>query len=997
MSTKHIIPIGLLLLALCSCQRENLRTEGPGLVQIRVSMSEEHGPDVGKVTLTEAENRQSMHLAWQASDEISVNGNSFHVTSLVSDHEAVFEGTAPAGSSYTLIYPGKYASAQAFNQRSYAVQLQNGNSSTAHLEYNAMLSGVSEYAEPKFHSGWAADKGGSLSQNAVVQLRLKLPDTVGEVYSVTVSAPDAIFPTTNAGTTLSTKQTLSLNGAVLNDGNRHILEAYMMVSAAGVTIPNGEVITVSVDTPGHVYERALTFDGQVWNGGGQYTIQANVLTESSAPIDRGIRDAADFAAFAAAVNAGASTARWENSEGWVNLLADIDFAGVTDWTPVGNAVAPWTSYIPTITSGYAFTGKFDGNAHHIKNLALVDNVSADGAHFGLFGYVGKGAVVQNFVIDNTCSLTVNSSAAHSAGVIAGLLCDASVRDVTSYAPMTYQGGATGLLHMALIGGIYTKDLNCTVDSVHNYGAISVTNTKNLNAGATAIHAAGIVGFTNAKNLGATTITISDCNNYGDMESQAGRTAGIVGAANAQTSISGCENRGNQLNTMPKDDGARLGNIVCYTNSNSSISGCKNYGNLISTRSGRVGGIVSLANPGTYTNNENYGEIISDSQFRGVFFGYINQITTWTGGYASGRVGQYNGGTYVYDLYTEDQKVKYLGVVGASGAINESNITYDILTGAPPQDPELDVPASLRILFIGNSFTMDAVRQLPFFFETTGIDDVQMVHMYYGGRTIPEYVDGWNTASDYKCYVCNPGENGWTELSGKTLAQVTATGEWDYITLQEHTGRSIAWGRTTTELNTEVGEVQSLVNLVKTAASGTPKLYYILSQAYHDLSKAQNVTKNFNNTDEMWNVIAPVGQTIVESCGFDGVISTGAMLQNLRTTSLNNSNGLSRDGYHMDYGISRFGASCVVFETLVTPVKNIYLDGVVCGPSTDKFEGPEWTPAITAERAPIALQAARYAIAKPYEVTSMAGSGSSAGAGLENMPDGEVFLENLDND
>ena len=168
--------------------------------------------------------------------------------------------------------------------------------------------------------------------------------------------------------------------------------------------------------------------------------------------------------------------------------------------------------------------------------------------------------------------------------------------------------------------------------------------------------------------------------------------------------------------MPKADGGRLGNITCFTNNSSTISGCKNYGDLVSTTGARVGGIVSLGNAGTYSNNENYGEIISDSQYRGVFFGYVNQATTWTGGKASGKVGQYNGGSYVYDMYTEDQKSKYLGPVGSSGSINESGIIYDIATGAAPADPELDVAASLRILFIGNSFTMDAVRQLPFFFE-----------------------------------------------------------------------------------------------------------------------------------------------------------------------------------------------------------------------------------------------------------------------------------------
>ena len=695
----------------------------------------------------------------------------------------------------------------------------------------------------------------------------------------------------------------------------------------------------------------------------------------------GIRSAQDFLAFAEAVNKGESTAKWENEEGWVNLLADIDFAGVTEWTPVGNAVAPYDNYNPTLPEGqHAFTGKFDGNAHHIKNLVLVDNGTEAGAHFGLFGYVGKGAVVQNFVIDESCSLTVKSSASHSAGMIAGVVYDASVRDITSYAPMTYQGEATNFLHMALIGGIYANEEGCTVDSVHNRGKITVTNNKNLEAGAKAIHAAGIVGFSNANTSGDKIVTVSSCNNYGDMDSQAGRTAGIVAAANAKTAIVNCENRGNQLNSMPKNDGGRLGNITCIANSGSSITGCKNYGNLISTQSGRVGGIVSLANAGTYTDNENYGEIISDSQYRGVFFGYVNQNTTWTGGKASGKVGTYNGGTYQYDLYPEAQKEKYLGPVGSAGAINASNIVYDIATGETPvnPDPSLEVEgAALRIFCIGNSFTKDAVELLPAILAAKNITDIQIVHMYYGGRTIPEYVDGWSTVTDYHCYVCNPGQTGWTELSGKSLAQVAVTGKWDIVTIQEHTGRSLAWGRSQTEFEQEQASVQELVNKVKAAqqsAGGNPKLYYILSQAYHNLAKAQNTEKNFTNTEEMWQKIAPVGQAIVTSCGFDGVISTGAMLQNLRTSGLNNANGLTRDGYHMDFGIARFGAACTVFETLISPVKNVKLDNVVCGPSVDSFEGDSWTTAVTDKRAPVALHAARYAIAKPYEVTDMEGEG-----------------------
>ncbi|MBR5042422.1 MAG: DUF4886 domain-containing protein [Bacteroidales bacterium] len=290
----------------------------------------------------------------------------------------------------------------------------------------------------------------------------------------------------------------------------------------------------------------------------------------------------------------------------------------------------------------------------------------------------------------------------------------------------------------------------------------------------------------------------------------------------------------------------------------------------------------------------------------------------------------------------------------------------------PAEPEPVVSdsVSLRILFIGNSFTKDAVEHLPGILFAAGIKDVQMVHMYYGGRTIPEYNDGWSTATDYHCYVCDPGQRGWADVSGKSLAAVAADGKWDIVTIQEHTGRQLAWGWTNAEQTAVQGVVGKIMEAQK-GAGGSPKLYYILSQAYSNLSKAQNVTKPFSTTEEMWTIIAAQGKTAVETCGFDGVISTGAMLQNLRTSSLNNSNGLTRDGYHMDLGISRYGASCTVFETVIGPYHgNIKLDNNSYRYNTSSTDDGSWSTPVTDATAPIALQAARYAIAKPYEVTSM---------------------------
>ncbi|MBR3076105.1 MAG: DUF4886 domain-containing protein, partial [Bacteroidales bacterium] len=767
---------------------------------------------------------------------------------------------------------------------------------------------------------------------------------------------------------------------------------------------SSEPVIVYVPVPAGEYPEGLQIDFNAGTATMRRTLSGRTLAagqlRSMPALDlsgsKGIMSAADFIAFAEAVNAGESTAPWENEAGVVNLLADIDFTGVTDWVPVGNATAPWSSYNPEkITAGHAFTGKFDGNAHHIKNLHLVCNETVAGKHFGLFGYVGPGALVQNFVIEDNCSLTVNSSAFISAGMIAGVVFDSQVRDITSYAPMTYSGSATEALHMALIGGMYSKNVGSIIDSVHNRGEIKATNSANLNAGATSIHIAGIVGFANAPSGNAKRNVISDSNNFGDIDSQTGRTSGIVAAANSCTDIVGCENHGNQLNSMPSDGAARLGNITCIAANGSSLTRCKNYGNLVSTTAGRVGGLLCLPNTDnvTYSQCENYGEIISDNEFRGVFFAYNNKVSNWNTCHASGKVGTYNNGTYQYDIYPESTKIKYLGYNdGSKGTYKD--ITYDIATGDEPVIDKLNVDADYRIFFIGNSFTKDAVEHLPGIIKAAGLDNIQMVHMYYGGRTVPEYNNGWFTSSDYSCYVCNPGESGWTTLKNYTLAQIASANKYDVVTVQEHTGRLLAWGWTSTE-EAAVKGIVSKIKEAQTALGGSPKLYYILSQAYFDMSKAEKVTKPFSNQAEMWTIIAAQAKTAVETCGFDGVISTGAMLQNLRTSSINNEMDLTRDGYHMDYGIARYGASCTVFDSFIGPDNgNVKLDSNTYRYTVSSTTEGSYSTPVTDANAPIALQAARYAIANPYQVTDMSSTGDVEKIFISNSEELLTFAQRV---
>lgn len=66
------------------------------------------------------------------------------------------------------------------------------------------------------------------------------------------------------------------------------------------------------------------------------------------------------------------------------------------------------------------------------------------------------------------------------------------------------------------------------------------------------------------------------------------------------------------------------------------------------------------------------------------------------------------------------------------------------------------------------------------------------------------------------------------------------------------------------------------------------------------------------------MIVAQARKVLDQTDVEQIIPTGTVLQNLRTSSLNNDMDLTRDGYHMDYGLSRYAAACAVFESIISP-------------------------------------------------------------------------------
>ncbi|MBR6002594.1 MAG: DUF4886 domain-containing protein [Bacteroidales bacterium] len=703
----------------------------------------------------------------------------------------------------------------------------------------------------------------------------------------------------------------------------------------------------------------------------------------------GIPDMDEFLDFVAAVNDGSSLVRWTNTEGEVELQTDIDLSELDEaWVPIGAVEASGNGNYECRPTGNAFTGIFNGGGHTVRNFKETVSLS-EGQTYGLFGALVD-ATVKNLNVE--ADLTISAKGTADAGVLAGTVYCSTIENVKVSARITSSGTTVNNKRFT-IGGIagFAYSYYSTEDSTPHDTHIKdceVTATvqmdcgSNTAAGATGTMYAGMAGFCTS-NKGASRTYVEDCVNNGTMTMKTGRASGIVASATYGTIIRGCTNNASQVNTMVN---ARIAQVCCYLAAESGVVDCVNTGDLTtSDAQTHAAALVALAGDDSCyieggTRVANTATIVGNfPKFTGLLCANMNKFNHISDVILDGKTGLYKAdGNHEINNVTQSNYMDYIGNIADAYKSKVTNITY-VGSGTEPEiptpDPVLDVEAGFRILFIGNSFSKDAAEHLPGILAAAGLDDIQMVHMYYGGRTVPEHNSNWSTVDDYYCFVCNPGETGWTTYRNKTIEKAAYSGKYDVIAFQEHTGKRVAWEWTAAEK----AAVQGLKDKLLTAQhniGGNPKIYYILSQAYHNISKSENNSRPFTNTDEMWDVVSAQGRTAVEECGFDGVISTGAMLQNLRTSGLNNEMGLTRDGYHMDYGIARYGASCTVFETIIGPFNgNVKLDDNTYRTGIESRVDGEWTTAITDARAPIALKAARYAIENPYTVTDMEGEGA----------------------
>lgn len=362
----------------------------------------------------------------------------------------------------------------------------------------------------------------------------------------------------------------------------------------------------------------------------------------------GIPDLGEFQDFVTAVNEGNGLSRWLNSDGEVELLADIDLSSVSDWTPIGNATTTGNANNASKPEGSVFSGKFNGGGHTIKGFKASKVIPAGGT-WGFFG-CAQNATIKNLILE--ADLTLEAAEVADAGVLVGTAYSTTIESVQVKGKVNVKGGQTNDKRFA-VGGIAGFAFSSVADGVTYDTTIkdcvvdlAVTGNSGANNknGATCVHFGGIVGFsTNAKD--DSRINIENCTFQGSLNIDCGRCAGIAGVGNYGTIFKNCVNNAKQVNNYAN---GREAGIVCVIAGQCAIIDCVNYGDVTtSDAKTQAGGLFCLLNDNScyVEGGANYGTILcafeTDDQgrrFAGLVGANFSKFDHVSGVTVSGKIG-----------------------------------------------------------------------------------------------------------------------------------------------------------------------------------------------------------------------------------------------------------------------------------------------------------------------------------------------------------------------
>lgn len=218
---------------------------------------------------------------------------------------------------------------------------------------------------------------------------------------------------------------------------------------------------------------------------------------------------------------------------------------------------------------------------------------------------------------------------------------------------------------------------------------------------------------------------------------------------------------------------------------------------------------------------------------------------------------------------------------------------------------------LKVLCIGNSFSVDAVENnLVELAAERGIDLV-VGNLYIGGCSLQRHaLNIRRDSAAYSYRLMRRDEAGAftrTVTDSVSILQALLSCDWDVVTMQQASHYSGQWF-------TYEPFLTELIDSVRLHISPTTKIYWYMTWAYQQDATHGAFRPNYNGDQlYMYSEIVGCNRQVLRSHTFDGFIPGGIAIQEARRTKLGDT--LCRDGFHLSYTYGRYLMACLWLEVL----------------------------------------------------------------------------------
>lgn len=254
--------------------------------------------------------------------------------------------------------------------------------------------------------------------------------------------------------------------------------------------------------------------------------------------------------------------------------------------------------------------------------------------------------------------------------------------------------------------------------------------------------------------------------------------------------------------------------------------------------------------------------------------------------------------------------------------------------------------SLKILCVGNSFSVDTMQYVPNIAANLGIEKIRLGNLYIGGCSINRHWENVkNNSKAYKYYTNNGAE--WKHICDVGIEETVGSEDWDWISIQHGTGDGSRY-----TLEESYQNLPCLIEFIRSKTSPKTKVAFNMAWVMESYGTHPEIRSYEGNQMLMYqNLTELTERLILPMKGLDRISPAGTAIQNARATQL--CDRLSRDGFHLSLDIGRYIAGLTFLKALT----DVNIDNVT------------WIPdGVTEEDRQIAITVSDSAIKNPFHIT-----------------------------